>query len=174
METVNRGNQTKVALHYGVMSGLTSILVFVLIYFSGNSPLGQSSWLGVWVPVVFIPLAIKFHRNKNLEGYITFGQGFFTGIKTTFFAALLFSLLVYLFGAVIDGNLLESYKEEAMVGMEEVRPYFSENMIDAALENLDKMTMSSVAFNEFLTKMLGGAIISLIAAAAYRKKADLI
>jgi hypothetical protein len=163
---------SKTAVNYGAMSGLASFIVFLALYFKGVNPLGNASWLGVWIPIVFIILSTKFYRTQCLEGFITYGQAMKIGLWTSFAAALLFSLLVYIFVTIIDGNVLELYKNEIRSGLEEIKYMLSKQLYEQLMENNEKETIAMIAYKDFFMKMVGGLIVSFITSAMYRKLPD--
>ncbi len=171
---MNENNVAKTALHYGAMSGLTVFLFFMLLYFSGFNIFGPSSILGLWIPVVFIVLATRFHRDHHLGGAMTYGQGFSIGLLTAFFSATLFGLAFYLFGTIYESGLLSSYKTQAAISLEDGKGILSDSLYEKAMESIDLVSMSSLAFSESFNKLLGGAIISLITAAVFRRKKPII
>ena len=160
----------KAILNFGAMSGLGSFAVFLLLYYLGWNPLGQASWLGAWVPVVFICLSTAYVRNHLMGGYMSYGQAYRTGFLTAFGGAVLFSLMLYLFGKVIDPGLVESYKSEMLEGLENTKSIIGENLYESSVENLDKTTLFTIASGDFFSKALGGILVSLITAGFYRKQ----
>ena len=160
----------KTALHYGALSGLSVFLFFLVIYFSGYNVFGAAPFLGFWIPVVFIVLATRFHRDHNLAGSMSFWQGFSIGLFTTFFSATLFGLAFYLFTLVYAPDLLEIYKTQAELSMEEGKALLSEAMYEKAMEGIEQVTLGSLAFSESFNKVIGGVLISLVTAAIYRRK----
>lgn len=166
---MNDNNLAKTALHYGAMSGLSVFLFFMVLYFSGMNIFGPASMLGLWIPIVFIVLSSRFHREHNLGGVMTYGQGFSIGVFTAFFSATMFGLAFYLFGTIYEGGLLSAYKTQAALSMEEGKALLSDSLYEKAMDSIDMVTMSSLAFSEAFNKLLGGFIISLITAAIFRR-----
>ncbi len=161
----------KTALHYGALSGIGTFLFYMLIYFLGYSVFGETTMLGIWIPVVFIILAVKFHRDSNLGGSISFKKGLFMGLITTLFSSTLFGLAFYLFGTLYDSSLIENYKVQAALSIEQGKELIlSEAMYEKAMESIDLVTLGSLAFSETFNKLIGGAIISLIVAAIIKRK----
>lgn len=171
---MNENNLAKTALHYGAMSGLSVFLFFMVLYFSGFNIFGPASILGLWIPVIFIALASRFHRDHHLGGYMTYGQGFSIGLFTAFFSATMFGLAFYLFGTIYESGLLASYKTQAGMSLEEGKGILSDSLYEKAMESIDVITMSSLAFSESFNKLLGGGIISLITAAIFRRTKPVI
>lgn len=159
----------KTATNFGVLSGLASFIIFLVLYYKGVNPLGRLSWLGAWIPVVFICIATKYYRDKITAGYLRYWSAFKIGINTGIFASLLFVLLVYIFGRVYEPGFVDAHKTEMLAAMEEMKMYFSEEFYEKGVEGIEQTTISELAYNDFFMKVLGAAIVSFITAAVYRK-----
>ncbi len=169
-ELMNDSIFVKTALHYGALSGIGSFIFYMLLYFTGFGLFGSATLAGIWIPVLFIVLAIKFHRNENQGGFITFGKAFMMGLSTTLFSSALFALLFYLFGTLYDPGIVEMYKNQAALSLEEGKSILSEAMYEKALDSIDMVTLSSLAFSEAFNKILGGMLITLFAALIMKRK----
>ncbi|NNC86156.1 MAG: DUF4199 domain-containing protein [Bacteroidia bacterium] len=165
---MNLNQSLRLAVHYGSISALCSFGVFLLLYFMVKNPLGNISFVGAWIPIVFIVLAIKSFKENVGDGYITYGQGLRTGTWTSLFIAILFSLLVYIFLNLIDASIIEAYKEEALKQLEISKDVLNKSMYYTTLEGIEKTTAGSLAMSEFYTKFIGGFIVSLIVAAFFK------
>ncbi|MEO8148688.1 MAG: DUF4199 domain-containing protein [Bacteroidia bacterium] len=159
------------SLHYGAYYGLASFAFSMLLYYTIGNPIGALSWLGVWIPIVFICVAIKNHRNEHLGGYITYWEAFRAGFFTIVFGGALYAVFIYLFGISIAQQMVSDYKTEVMQQTESVRQLqlFDEKVIDTMIEGIEKTTMGSWASGDYMNKVLGAALVSLIAAAVYKK-----
>lgn len=167
---MNSNPLLKTAVNFGAMSGLGSFAVFLGLYYKGINPLGNASWLGAWIPVVFICIATKICRDRFLAGEISYGQAMKIGLTTAMAASFLFALLVYIFATLIDNNVITMYKNEFLQGMEDTKFMFSDEMYEQTIESMDKITIINIAFTDFLAKMLGALLLTLVTAAIYRKQ----
>ena len=160
-------------LHYGGILGASSFAMFLVIYLTGNNPLGNISWIGAWIPIVIISIAVKSYRLHEGEGFISYGDGLKTGLATSFFGGLLSALLVFIFCTLFDSTLVDRFKEESLAQLELMEGQFksmiSESMYDQAVEAYNKIDLKSIAMNEFFNKLTSGLILSLIIAAIYKK-----
>jgi len=174
----------KTAIKFGTITGLGNIAFFFLLYFMGKNPLGNWSWLGVWIPILLIVLGTKEHRNKDLGGYMNYRRGLGMGMMITLFTAILFSMFVYTFGNFFDANILQMQKDEITTGMQAIDEnkdamikIIGEDKYDKSMEAMQKshdtMTMALVSMGQFEIKLFGGFIISLIVAAFVKKKRPL-
>lgn len=156
-------------LNYGAMSGLSSFGFFLILFYLGWNPFGQISFLGFWIPIVFVCMATGNMRNNLLGGYITYGQAFRIGFLTASSAGFLYALLIYIFGTLIQPGLIDIHKLELAEGIEKTRAIFGEKFYESNLENVDKTTIFTMASGEFFSKSFGGFLISLITAGFYRR-----
>lgn len=168
----------KSSINYGAMYGLACFAMFLLIYWSGTTPLGMASWLAVWIPPLFIYLSIKHYRDNILGGAVGFGDAFRAGLITAASGALLFSLMVLIFGKVIDPMLIDDYKEYLLSQLEisegAIKGMLGENAFEASVEETKNLTLGRQSFSEFANKSVGGLIYSLIAAAILKRKPQTI
>jgi hypothetical protein len=163
----------RTALNYGAISGLAGFAFFLLLYFVGIFPLGYGSWLGFWIPIVVMVMATKNYRELN-GGYINYWTAWGVGFLTAACGGFLFGLLVYIFGKIGVRDFLDQYKAINLEAMEKSRAlavdFMGEKMYEDAVENLDKLTLSNVAMQEFMNKSFGGMLFGLITAAILQKK----
>ena len=156
-------------LNFGSIAGICSFVIFLLLYIAGYNPLGNLSWVAAWIPVVFIILGIKKHRNSNLEGFISYGQALGMGCLITLVFASFFGILVYIFGVLIDPGIVEMSKQEVLESMEkaseQLPQVFGEEMYDKMLDQIEDISISSMALSEFTNKLIWGVMISLVSAA---------
>lgn len=157
----------------GVIGGLAYFVLFCLLYFMGFNPLGNASWIGFIVFPTMLVYSIKNYRDKYLDGAISFGKAFQTGLTTSFFYASFVGILVYLFGLTIGTDLVQLQIDEAMKGMEYASKYIGEDMTDTIIEELKKMNIGRLAWGDFQNKFIGGLILSLIIAAFLKKEKPL-
>lgn len=166
---MNTSPQLRASMMYGTYSGLSSFLLFIIIYVIGKNPLGALSLMGFWIPILFIILGIQNHRDKDLEGFISYGRALGTGVLITLFLAILFSVLAYAFLTFVATGILEVHKAEMIEGMDRVKKIFGESINDKVLEEIENITFGKIAFGDFQNKVSGGVLTSLIVAAFLRK-----
>lgn len=159
------------SLSYGAYYAVSAFAFSVIIYFTLGNPLGVLSWLGVWIPVLFICLAIKNHRDKHSFGNINYWEAFKVGFYTIVYGGALYAMLVYVFGVTIAQQMVDDYKMQVYQQTEEIQKYFlfNENFIDKMLDGIEKTTLGSLLSGDYINKIIGGAIVSLIAAGVYKK-----
>ncbi len=159
------------ALNYGAYYGLSAFVFAAVASYSLGNPLGLVSWLGVWIPILFICLAMKHQRDSVLGGYIDYWDAYRTGLFTVFFGGILFGMLLYLFGTVIKPSLLADYKTDMLNETENMRniKFFNEALVDSIVDGIEKTTLGSAIMGDYFNKTLGAALVSLIAASVYKR-----
>ncbi len=164
----------KTSIKYGTILGLGNFIIFLVVYFIGKNPLGNWSWIGLWIPILLIILGTKEHRNSDLGGYITYGRGLGIGMLITLFGALLFSVVLVSFGQFIDASLPQMQIDEFYAGMEQAKKFLSEEKYDKIMSTFEankaEFTMTKIAISNFEVKLVGGLIISLITSGFISKK----
>jgi Protein of unknown function (DUF4199) len=163
----------KSSLNFGALSGLACFAVFLLLYFAAANPLGNSSWLAAWIPVVIICISTKHYRENELEGFISYGQAWNIGALTGIAGAILHALLMYIFLKVYDNSLVESFKAENIRQLESMESQlsnvFSSSVYDTALESYQRLDVKTVCSSDFFNKTIGAILVSLITAAVYKR-----
>jgi uncharacterized protein DUF4199 len=157
----------QVAIKWGLISGIASIVFFMIINYAdlvGNSSV---SWLGMIPFIIILILAHSEFKNQG-DGFMSYGQGL--GIGT--FIALVSAALSGAFTYVYTKFIFPDYNQQLMdkmVGMWEEQG-MTEDQIDAAMGMMSKFQNPELAF--FLGILVGvfmGFIFSLIIAAITKK-----
>lgn len=163
----------KHSLNYGALSGLSCFAVFLLLYFLGINPLGNSSWLSAWIPVVIICVSTKTYRENELEGFMTYGEGWNVGVFTGIAGGMLYALLLYIFLKIFDANLIESFKNEnieQLYKMEsELKGIIGSSVFETTLESYKRLDVKTVCSSDFFNKTIGAILVSLITAAIFKR-----
>jgi hypothetical protein len=163
----------RLLLNYGSIAGLAGFVSFIIYYALGTNPMGNISWLTAWIPILFIYLGTKKHRDEVLGGAMTYGQAFLGGLIITLLWATLNGMLTYLFGAFIDASFVDIYKEDAYEQMEAARAFMSEEILDQAMKSIEEMSLGQMVQGDVFNKLFGGLIVSLIIAAINKRKQDI-
>ncbi len=137
------------------------------LYALGKSPLTDWRYVGIWIPVLFIFLAIRKVKAELENQRITFGRAFYTGMLTVLVMASLKAILIYLTMLLTGEGIIDQYFAE----LERVK----QQMLDEGqpllplmndLEGLRKQfDARMVSILEFNMQVFGGLILSLIIAA---------
>lgn len=162
-------NQQKTAITYGFYGAIVGLVFYTLLLFSGNSPWGSSSWMGSWIPGISAYFALKVYTQNTESELNSFSKLFRASIATIFFQALFVNIITALLSYVLQINSLELYRSEMLQNSEQLKTLVSEKMYEQLLNELNNISYSTLAFWDFIYKIIGGLIVSLILAGIFRK-----
>ena len=161
-------------LNAATISGLLAFGVFLLLYLAGLNPMGGWSWLTVILPVVFMYMGIKRFRTDEGEGFLSYGQGLLSGLVFGFIYASLSAMLILIYGTLIDAGFLEVVKNENLRELgktkDQLIQLLGRDFYQERLDELEQMSVGQLAFSDFLSKLIGSALIALIMAGTLLKR----
>lgn len=158
------------SIKYGFFGSIIGVVIFFLLVFSGNSPWGPASWMGAWIPLMSAYFAVKTFKNNSNQDYFSFSIIFRTSLSTIFYQAMFFNLLCYAISNMLTINVLEIYKAEMMQNAEQMKTMLNEEMYRQVQIELSRINYGILAFWDFIYKIIGGIIVSLILAGILRRK----
>lgn len=167
-------NKTTMFQHtmtWGAITGIALIIYTLILYLAGltfNTALGYVSYIILIAGIIMGTLA---YRNKVLNGYISYGNAFLTGLLIVVFAAILSSFFSFILMRFIDPGLIEqlvSKTEEKLINQG-----LNDEQIEIAVDRMRKMMASpfSVILG-LLGMIIVGAILSLITSAFIKKEGN--
>lgn len=165
----------KTEVRFGVLFGLL-VVVYVLIehvlgFNTTRHDIGQYSRLmGVIVPFVGIFFGIRQKREKDLGGYMTWGQGVKTGFQIALIQTTITTLWFLLYGNVINPDFMDT-----MLAFERSK-MAAAGTSDAAIAQQVEQIRSMYAVPGFqVFQMIAGIVSGVIAAmifSAFMKKKE--
>lgn len=158
-----------VALKWGIIGGL-ALCIYSVIAFMFD--LREAGWAGTLINVVlmiaFIVLAVKEHRDKELEGMIPFGRAFGTSMLTALYMALIGAVFSFIYVQFIDPGMLDEIVREAERSMAESGS--SDEEIEMGMKWVKMFTSAPMlAVWGFLANMFFALIVGLIVSAIMRR-----
>jgi disulfide bond formation protein DsbB len=166
---------TNYLLQYGLLSAVTGILFFVIMYLGGvktfTSPV---AYLGFVIPIIFAVIACR-QQKKADGGYLEFSKALKIAFGVMVISGFVASIIQFIFFNYIDTAFRESMLQESMNMAQKMMEKFNvpQDQIDKQLDEMTKTnqfsfgkTMLSFAFACILW-----FIIALIIAAIVKKKA---
>ena len=158
----NQRTQTKVAMNYGTLFGLSGVAVFLLFFFIGTdiqSKLPQ--WISYVILCVFIVIGIKSYRDEDLGGYISYGKSLGTGTLISLFGSFISAIFVVLFFKFIAPDMIQRILDSTQQKLTE--DGMSEDQIEMAmLYTIKFMTPIWLFFFSVISTTFMGFIFSLI------------
>ncbi len=157
------------ALKYAIIFGLIGFIWGVIVYAAHLYLESWVQWVGLVLMLVGLIAVVRERKNKDLGGYITFGQAFSVG----------FVFCMLLAGISVITNLLMT-QVIAPDMMAEVLKYSEQKMIDKGMSD-EQIQMAMKYTKMFTTPLMQavwiivvtaffGAILSLIVAAIFKKE----
>lgn len=157
------------SLKYGLYGAALGFVVLILLLVSGNSPWSSASWMGAWIPGVTAYYVLKLYKEEHPDITISFYQVFKKSMQVIFFQALFFTTISVLFSVVIDTGAVEMYKAEMLANEESVKLILGQEGVDLLNKELNNATFITLSFSDFINKLIGGTIVSLILAGIFKK-----
>jgi len=163
-------NSSKVATKWAVIYVLTSIVITYLFQFLNVDQTSGVKFLGYIPFIAFLFLAQKEYRDQ-LNGFMTFGQGFSAGFRYAVVAGLILAVFIYIYLTFLSPQILEQsiasqqdkFKEQNM----------TPEQIEKANEIGRKYGPIIGAFGAAIGSAVIGAILALIGAAIFKRERTL-
>lgn len=158
-------------MKYGLIVAATGILLTMIIYLIGldKSDTGQYlGWLNVLISIIAMIYAIKEKREKDLGGFISFGQAFGTGAKMVVVASAITAIFTYIYMSFINPSLHDYLLQKQVEKME--GRGMAQEQIDTTMSYTEKfMTPVMMSVFTLIMGIIFGIIIALIIAAIVKK-----
>jgi hypothetical protein len=153
-----------ISLKYGIIFGLISGLVSVVIFLTenfGNIWLGMV--IGLIVSITGIVLTHREYKNNN-GGYMSYGQGLMTGIVMSVIAGLISGTISFLYIQFVDPTILEKMSEVQIQMLEKMN--VPEEQMEEAIAKMEaENTASKQLTGGLISGLIGGLFLSLIVSA---------
>lgn len=163
----NQTTTTKVALKWGIIIGICSVVFSTLIMvlgMVGNQAIGFVAYIIIGIGVF---MAMNAYKKEN-NGFMSYGQGLGIGALMAAVSGLLSSAYSFVYMKFIDPSVMDQIFKKAEADME--KKGLSPEQIDQAME-MSKVFMSPGAM--FVWGVVGsillGFVFSLIIAAFVKK-----
>lgn len=162
---IKKGSVKKVALQYGLILGLISILLAVVVYVMGQTyeqPWWQSV-LGIGIMIVFVVYGIKAFKSDN-GGFLSLGEALKTGLAISLISGIIGILFNLVFMTVIEPDFQANIMEKAQIDMVEQNPNMTDEQIEMAMGFTETFTSPLIiSAMAIIGSLFIGFIISLIA-----------
>lgn len=166
----------KTVIRYGLYSFLIAIILFLsaLVFGQGLSFETQTvlGYLSIAASLSFVFFGIRYYRDTQNNGVISFGKALGIGMLITLFSAIGFAIIDYLYTAYINPDFINQYTANSIANLE--KTLSGEELIKAKQELNDSMeamgSSSALAFFMFSIVAVIGFIISLLSSLFLNKK----
>jgi hypothetical protein len=157
------------AIKWGIIGGLASILVSLILYFLNMKLESWSRWVSSGVMVAAIIIGIKNIAEANRGKIVPFGSLFGGGMLITVIIAVISIVYFLIYMNFIDPDFISRVLDMTRVQMEQKG--LSEEQIEKSLAMSQKfMSPGLMVLFSFIGQTVIGAIGSLIGAAVFKKE----
>lgn len=163
----------KTTLIYGLYGALLGFAFYFMLLVSGNSPWSSASWMGAWIPAVTAFFSIKKYISLKVDPFVSFSGIFRVAMIAIFTQAAVYEMLMLFSNALMDTGAMEMYHAEVLEYADQISGVFGDELYEKMMVEIEKTTLSSLAFGDFIYKIIGGVIVSLILAATLKKNKSL-
>jgi hypothetical protein len=159
----------KFGLIYAGAAIAYSLLTFGLGMEKDPSVQSAGQWFNIALPAVVIFLGIRERRNVTGNGYLSFGNGFGTGMGIAFIGGVISSVYTYLYFTILNPGMITWIKmrqEEEMI-----KRGMSDSEVEAFAGQMDTWSSPGM-MSAFVVigAILLGLVISLISSAILKKE----
>lgn len=169
MENV-KASSTKIMTNYGVLLGIVSVLLNVVMYVTNNhlQPHWSVQVVGVILFIAIVVMALKAFKKEN-GGFMKLGQALKVGLGVSLIAAIIGAIYTFLLMTVIEPTYMEQVMEiqqEAM--LEQDMP---KEQMEAALAMSEKFSGPGIVITfQLIAGLFFGFIFSLISGLILKKE----
>ncbi len=170
MEIEHVTTKNQVIIKFSIIYALANIGMALVLYIL---EVMDKSWmitiLSLAVNTAILFFAMKSRKNDTLAGFMSFGQGFGTGMLIIVFGGLITALYTFVFYAYIDPEFVNKIMEVNRAEM--LKKDMPDEQIEQALEMSKKfMTPIMMTIFGYFISLFFGLIISLILAAVTKRE----
>ena len=164
MEEENEQISVKdVAVKWGLILGIISIVLFLAIYFGGLMGESWPSWISAVISAGIIYMAHKEFKEQG-DGYMSYGKGLGIGTFTSAISAAVSSIFAYVYMKYINTDYTTELVDITRYQMENQGQ--SDEQIEMAMGMVEKfMTPEAMLGMGLVAGIFFGFIISLIISA---------
>ena len=164
MEEENEQVSVKdVAVKWGLILGIISIVLFLAIYFGGLLGASWPSWIGAVISAGIIYMAHKEFKELG-DGYMSYGKGLGIGTFTSAISSAVSSIFTYVYVKFINTDYTTELLDITRYAMEDEGQ--GEDQIEMAMGMMEKfMSPEAMLGMGLVAGIFFGFIISLIVAA---------
>lgn len=157
------------AIKYAIITAL-AMFIFSIITYATKLYLNQAvSWLNYVIVLAGLIFAVKDRRDKDLNGYITYGQAFSTGFLFCILVGVFAAISTYLMTAFIAPDMVAEMSK--MQEQKLVEKGLDDQTVSKAMEMTNKfMTPGVISGFVLFFVVLIGTVLTLIVAAIFKRE----
>jgi len=170
-ESAEKRTVVQASARYGMYIGMLLVLIQTIQYLAGLFISVLFFILSVTLFVVAVMMLIRDYRDKDLNGWMNYGQGVSVGAMSSLAGPLIFDSFMLILVMLVDKSYIEQYFIQTREMMEASN--FPADQIDKKMDQLQENTSPwEFGYSPILWYGFFGLIISLIASIFFRKNPD--
>jgi Protein of unknown function (DUF4199) len=157
----------RVALKFGVVTAIASIIYITILYVSGQSTNTSLLYLGLVITIAGMVLAMKeFKEDSN--GFMSYGQGLGIGTMMSAVSGFISGVYNYIYNVFIDPTLRQQVLDKLRRDLEDKGT--DDAQIDKAISISEKFSSPGLGFAfGMIGAIIVGLVIALIVSAIMKK-----
>ena len=165
-----------IPIKYGGMAFVLSIILFLILYYSGQNPLLIPAFLDFRILLfpIFLVFSLRDFKENHNGGFLHFWQGFSIGLMVILIIAILMSLFILILGSWIEtdfvSNFIQSSIDQINSAKEKITSAIGEEELTKVLEILPSTSLFDLALDYFLKSLPYGLFLTIIISLILRKK----
>lgn len=169
----------KTALRFGLYGVYAIIIFFILEWFIFRNKTGDfnlreiAGWAGILLSTSFVYFGLKYYRDMQNGGELSFGEGLKLGLLLILLPALAFGVFNVFYILVLDPNFLETYYNYQVDQLKNTVPVAE---LDSKIKEIQQQKeMFESPFIQFISMFLSvfvvGLIVTIISTLILKRKA---
>jgi hypothetical protein len=160
------------AYQFGGIGGILSVLAFIILSFMRTDPTNLGLIFGYVITPISLFLAIKFFKEYNNKGFLSFAEGMSIGFVTYSLIALISGIgiwVVLLLSPMLFEEIKLSKLDVLQQNQETIITQMGKESFESTLLNVQNMIPWDVAFNDAIWKVIPGLFFTIIISIILRK-----
>lgn len=163
-----------VPFKYGMVGGILSIILFLVLYWAGINPLIKGIFFSFFFIPIFIFFSVKEFKKYYNAGFLHFWQGMSIGFITYMIIALVSATFIWIYLDSINTELLREYITDRVGLMDSSRENLVEQLgkdsFEQALSAVKLTTALDMALDDFIRKVAIGFFITTVISVVMRQQ----
>lgn len=160
------------AYKVGLLGGLFCMLAFLMFIYLEVDPTNFSMVFGYIILPVFLFLGIRYFRNYQNSGLLSFSEGMSVGFFIYGIIALMSGISIWLI-LVLSPSVFEAIKSTKISVLENNKEMISnqlgESSYTTTMSSVMEMSVFDIAANDFIWKIVPGLFFTIIISIILRK-----
>ena len=167
-----------ISIRYGGIAAILSIILFLILFYSGQNPLLIPPFLDFRILLfpIFLVYSIRDYKENYNGGFLHFWQGFSIGMLVILIIAIIMALFILIFGSWIEpdfvSNFIKTSIDQIKSAKENISSAIGEKELTTVLEILPSTTLFDLALDYFLKSLPYGLFLTIIISLILRKKSN--